>query len=41
MTKKIINNTSVMNDNDIKNAISKILEITTSQEISDIPDYPE
>jgi len=41
MTKKIINNTSVMNDNDLKNAISKILEITTSQEISDIPDYPE
>jgi hypothetical protein len=38
LTKKIINNTTTMNENDIKNAISKILEITTSHEISDIPD---
>jgi hypothetical protein len=38
LTKKIFNNTTTMNDNDIKNAISKILEITTSHEISDIPD---
>lgn len=38
LTKNIINNTSNMTDNDIKNAISRILEITTSQEISNIPD---
>jgi hypothetical protein len=38
LTKKIINNTTTMNDGDIKAAISRILEITTSQEISNIPD---
>lgn len=38
LTKKIINNTTTMNENDIKAAISRILEITTSQEISNIPD---
>jgi hypothetical protein len=38
LTKNIINNTTFMNDNDIKEAISRILEITTSQEISNIPD---
>ena len=38
LTKKIIYNTTNMTENDIKNAISKILEITTSQEISNIPD---
>ena len=38
LTKKIINNTTKMNENDIKAAISRILEITTSQEISNIPD---
>jgi len=38
LTKKIINNTTTMNDNDIKAAISRILEITTSQEVSNIPD---
>ena len=38
LTKKIINNTTTMNDYDIKAAISRILEITTSQEISNIPD---
>jgi hypothetical protein len=38
LTKKIINNTTKMNDDDIKAAISKILEITTSQEVSNIPD---
>jgi hypothetical protein len=38
LTKKIINNTTTMNENEIKAAISRILEITTSQEISNIPD---
>ena len=38
LTKKIINNTTKMNEDDIKAAISKILEITTSQEVSNIPD---
>lgn len=38
LTKNIINNTTSMNENDIKDAISRILEITTSQEISNIPD---
>ena len=38
LTKKIINNTTNMTEDDIKNTISKILEITTSQEISNIPD---
>ena len=38
LTKKIINNTTNMNDYDIKAAISRILEITTSHEISNIPD---
>jgi hypothetical protein len=38
LTKNIINNTTSMNENDIKEAITRILEITTSQEISNIPD---
>ena len=38
LTKKIINTTTKMNEDDIKAAISKILEITTSQEVSNIPD---
>lgn len=38
LTKNIINNTKIMNEEDIKEAISRILEITTSQEISNIPD---
>lgn len=38
LTKRIINNTTNMDESDIKAAITKILEITTSQEISDIPD---
>lgn len=40
LNKKFTNNsnTNIMNELDIKNAISKILEITTSQEVSDIPD---
>jgi len=39
LNKTFTNNANTtMNELDIKNAISKILEITTSQEISDIPD---
>ena len=38
ITKKIINNTSKINETDIKAAISRILDITTSQEVSNIPD---
>jgi hypothetical protein len=38
LTKQIINKKVEMNDDDIKMAISKILEITTSQEITEIPD---
>jgi hypothetical protein len=38
LSKKIVNNTKDVNENDIRLAISKILEITTSQEVSFIPD---
>lgn len=38
LSKKMVNNTKDINENDIRLAISKILEITTSQEASFIPD---